>query len=106
LSEADQGDIDAQKELNGELEITKTHADELGDALAEDEDVDMDKKASKAAKKGDSISKIANKLGETAREMKKTVNKWSKTEEGPIKDKLKNRLKELSKIKKELEGLL
>jgi len=79
------------------------------DGLNEVEDMDddeMDKKASKGAKKGDSVTTIANKLGETASEMKRVVNKWKKMEDGPEKEKLKDRLKALSKIKKELEGLL
>ena len=70
----------------------------------EDED-DMDKQASKAAKKGDSISKIASKLQQTAKEMKQVVKKW-KNAEGGEKQKLTDRLRELTKIKKELEGLL
>ena len=70
------------------------------------DDDEMDKKASKGAKKGDSVTTIANKLGETASEMKRVVNKWKKMEDGPEKEKLKDRLKALSKIKKELEGLL
>jgi broad specificity phosphatase PhoE len=35
LTEADQEDIKAQQDLNKELETTKGHADELGDALSE-----------------------------------------------------------------------
>ena len=79
------------------------------DGLNEVEEMDddeMDKKASKGAKKGDSVTTIANKLGETTSEMKRVVNKWKKMEDGPKKEKLKDRLKALSKIKKELEGLL
>ena len=171
LAEADQEDIDAQSDLNKELETTKGHKDDLGDALSEslnpevvkaldrfikamakrygygeqdavyaimaaleqrksdekyeipgfegtmdaldsisireeeDDDVEMDKKASKAAKKGDSVSKIANKLRETDSQMKSIVKKWKDSEE-PEKSKLLTRLKELTKIKKELEGLL
>ena len=71
----------------------------------EDEDDDMDKKAMAAAKKGDSISKVASKLQQTTKEMKQVVKKW-KTSEGAEKEKLTNRLRELTKIKKELEGLL
>ena len=73
--------------------------------LKEEEDDDMDKKAMAAAKKGDSVSKIANKLQQTTKEMKQVVKKW-KTSEGAEKEKLTNRLRELTKIKKELEGLL
>jgi len=71
----------------------------------EDDDDEMDKKASKAAKKGDSVSKIANKLQQTIKEMKQVVRKYKDAEE-PEKSKLLARLKELTKIKKELEGLL
>jgi gas vesicle protein len=73
--------------------------------LKEEDDDEMDKKASVAAKKGDSVSKIANKLQQTTKEMKQVVKKW-KTSEGAEKEKLKNRLRDLTKIKKELEGLL
>lgn len=58
-----------------------------------------------AAKKGDSISKLASKLQQTTKEMKQVVKKW-KNSEGEEKEKLTNRLRELTKIKKELEGLL
>ena len=170
LAEADQEDIDAQSDLNKELETTKGHRDDLGDALSEslnpevikaldrfikamakrydyseqdavyaimaaleqrksdkkyeipgfegtmdaldsisireeDDEDEMDKKASKAAKKGDSVSKIANKLQQTVKEMKQVVRKYKDAEE-PEKSKLLARLKELTKIKKELEGLL
>lgn len=74
----------------------------------EEEEMDddaMDKKASMGAKKGDSVSKIANKLGETNNEMKKIVKKYKDAKE-PEKSRLLTRLKELTKIKKELEGLL
>ena len=56
-------------------------------------------------KKRDSVSKIANKLGETTNEMKKLAKKYKDTKE-PEKTRLLTRLKELTKIKKELEGLL
>ena len=56
-------------------------------------------------KKGDSVTKIANKLGETTKQMKSLVKKYKDAEE-PEKSKLLARLKELTKIKKELEGLL
>jgi hypothetical protein len=171
LAEADQEDIDAQSDLNKELETTKGHKDDLGDSLSEslnpevvkaldrfikamakrygyaeqdavyaimaaleqrksdekyeipgfegtmdaldsisireeeDDDVEMDKKASKAAKKGDSVSKIANKLQQTTKEMKSVLKKYKDSKE-PEKGKLLARLKELTKIKKELEGLL
>lgn len=73
--------------------------------IREEEEDDMDKQASKAAKKGDSISNIVNKLKETDKQMKSVVKKWKDSEE-PEKSRLLTRLKELTKIKKELEGLL
>lgn len=89
----------AQSELNKELEKTK----ELSSDLMKEED---DTEPSDAEiKKGDSVSKIANKLGETTNEMKKLVKKYKDAKE-PEKSKLLTRLKELTKIKKELEGLL
>jgi len=79
----------------------------LAESLNEEEmdDEEMDKVAAKGAKKGDSISKMANKLGETTREMKSLVRKYKNAVE-PEKSKLIARLKELTKIKKELESLL
>ena len=68
-------------------------------------DEEMDKKASKAAKKGGSVSTISNKLQQTTKEMKQVVKKW-KDSEGAEKAKLTDRLKELTKIKKEIESLL
>ena len=79
----------------------------LAESLNEEEmdDEDMDKAAAKGAKKGDSISKMANKLGEITREMKSLVRKYKNAVE-PEKSELIARLKELTKIKKELESLL
>ena len=79
----------------------------LSSRINEEEDMDdvMDKNAIKGAKKGDSVSKIANKLQQTTKEMKSVVKKWKDAEDSE-KEKLTNRLKELTKIKKELEGLL
>ena len=88
----------AQAELNKELEKTQ-------DLMKEEDDDDMDKKAMSAAKKGDSVSKIATKLQQTTKEMKSVVKKW-KNAEGAEKERLTNRLRDLTKIKKELEGLL
>ena len=92
---------DAQADLNKELEKTQ---DLMKEEDEDDEDV-MDKKAIKGAKKGDSVSKLASKLQQTSAEMKKVVKKW-KNAEGSEKQKLTDRLRELTKIKKELEGLL
>jgi len=56
--------------------------------------------------KGEPLSKIGYKLADTQKEMKKVVKKYSTTPEGPEKEKLKDRLRDLNKIKKELESLL
>ncbi len=55
--------------------------------------------------KGEPLSKIGYKLADTQKEMKRVVKKYSAAE-GDEKEKLKDRLKELNKIKKELESLL
>ena len=70
------------------------------------EEDDEDKEPTKSQLKNEPISKIGYKLADTQKEMKQVVKKWSASEEGPAKDKLKDRLKELNKIKKELESLL
>ena len=70
------------------------------------DDHEMDKKAAKAAKKSkDSVSTISKKLADNTAEMKTVVKKWKEAEE-PEKSKLLSRLKELTKIKQELEKLL
>ena len=70
------------------------------------EEDDEDKEPTKSQLKNEPISKIGYKLADTQKEMKQVVKKWSATEEGPAKDKLKDRLRKLTKIKKELESLL
>ena len=70
--------------------------------VTEDDDVEP---TAKDIKKDDSISTISRKLQDTTKEMKAVVNKWKKAE-GEEKERLLARLKELTKIKKELEGLL
>ena len=55
--------------------------------------------------KGEPLSKIGYKLADVQKEMKKVVKKYSAAE-GNEKEKLKDRLRELTKIKKELESLL
>ena len=99
LSEATPEEIEAQKELNAELEKTK----ELQDDLME-EDEEPTKSQLKGASK-DSIATIANKLQQTTKEMKSTVNKW-KSSEGEEKQQLRNKLLKLTNIKKELESML
>ena len=208
LQEADAEDIKAQQDLNKELEASKAHADELGDALSEDDNQDdgyvnhtyddsvvdkynipveptavfeedefksddkywadyqdigqfyldgFNKKHSLTGDeleilgkkivdrlykgdigkaydaivnrdkqdipgkpafvkeeddepkakdlKGEPLSKIGYKLADTQKEMKQVVKKYSAAE-GDEKEKLKDRLRELNKIKRELESLL
>ena len=54
--------------------------------------------------KKDSVTTTARKLADVTGEMKSVVKKW-KEAEGAEKEALLNRLKELTKIKKELESL-
>jgi len=99
LSEATPEDIKAQQELNKELEKTKELQDEL---------IDEDEEPTKAQLKGaskDSVATIANKLQQTTKEMKSTVNKWKRSE-GEEKQKLRDKLLKLTNIKKELESML
>ena len=100
LSEADPEDIEAQEDLNTELEKTKNLADEVGDALSEQDD---EPKVSDL--KSDSVASLAKELGKITREMKTIVNQWKKSE-GEEKQDLLNRLKELTAMKKEVETLL
>jgi len=134
ILEADAEDIKAQQDLNKELELSKTHADDLGDALSEGDDQDdgyvnhtyddsvvdkynipveptavfeEDEDEPKAKDlKGEPLSKIGYKLADTQKEMKQVVKKYSAAPEGEEKEKFKDRLRELNKIKKELESLL
>jgi len=98
LSEAETADdindkAKAQAELNKELEKTKELTTEEGE---EPKAGDL---------KGDSVSKLGTKLQQTTAEMKRVVKKW-KDAEGAEKVKLTDRLRELTKIKKEIESLL
>jgi len=100
LSEVSKSELD---DISAQVDDIKDKIDAID--LSEIDDDEMDKKATSAAKKGDSVSKIASKLQDTTKEMKKVVKKW-KDSEGEEKAKLTDRLRELTKIKKELESLL
>tara|TARA_Y100000592_G_scaffold96718_2_gene165761 strand:+ start:732 stop:1085 length:354 start_codon:yes stop_codon:yes gene_type:complete len=100
LSEVSKSELDG---ISAQVDDIKDKIDAID--LSEIDDDEMDKKATSAAKKGDSVSKIASKLQDTTKEMKKVVKKW-KDSEGEEKAKLTDRLRELTKIKKELESLL
>jgi|TARA_R110001592_G_scaffold98394_1_gene281111 siderophore synthetase component len=96
-------DVATQEELNAELEKTEKLKKQL-DSMTEDVDDDMEP-SNKDINKKDPVAKIATKLSATDKEMKTVVNKWKKSE-GVEKSDLLKRLKDLTKIKKELEGLL
>jgi|TARA_S200002703_G_C3627332_1_gene192663 gas vesicle protein len=100
LTEADPEDIKAQQDLNKELETTKSLADEVGDALSEQDD-----EPTASDLKSDSVASLARELGKITREMKTVVNQWKKSE-GEEKEDLLKRLKELTAMKKEVEALL
>jgi len=81
--------------------------DNLG-SYSLNEDIDDEDEADKAASKGakkEPIGKISKKLGETQKEMKSVLVKFKKAE-GDEKEKHLKRLKELTKIKQELEKSL
>tara|TARA_R110000823_G_scaffold165509_1_gene297688 strand:+ start:31 stop:381 length:351 start_codon:yes stop_codon:yes gene_type:complete len=99
LSEVTQDDVDTAKAYNDELAKTKELTSDLG--ITEDDA----EPAATDIKKNDSISTISRKLQDTNKEMKSVVNKWKKSE-GEDKERLLARLKDLTKIKKELEGLI
>jgi hypothetical protein len=89
------------------FEGTMDALDSISIREEEEDEFDMAEKepSKKELKKGDSVSKIGYKLAETSKEMKSIVKKYKDAQE-PEKSKLLSRLKELTKIKKELEGLL
>jgi hypothetical protein len=65
----------------------------------------LDKEPTKKDLKGDSVAVRGRKLQETVAQMKILVKKY-KEAEGAEKEKIKERLKSLTKIKKELESSL
>ena len=95
---------DTAKEYADEMERAADEAERLQKAISEDIDDDAEPKASDISST-DSVSTISRKLQNTTKEMKSVVNQWKKAE-GTEKETLLKRLKELTKIKKELEGLI
>ncbi len=91
-------DVEVAKSYNAELEKTKALTQDLTK-----ENEDEEPTASQLKK--EPLSKIGYKLADTQKEMKSVVKKW-KNAEGAEKERLTNRLRDLTKIKKELEGLL
>jgi hypothetical protein len=135
LEAASQEDVQAQKDLNAELAKTAELSKDLGMSEGNDTDkfqddgyvnhtyddsvidkynvpveptavFEEDEDEPKAKDlKGEPLSKIGYKLADTQKEMKRVVKKYSAAE-GDEKEKLKDRLRDLNKIKKELESLL
>ena len=89
------------EETAAALERAANSAEKLKSALKEEEDEPTDAEL----KKSNKITQIADKLSKTSQEMKEIAIKWKKAE-GEEKDRLLARLKELTKIKKDLEKLL
>jgi hypothetical protein len=94
-------------EVENTKELTKAIQD-LGKAKEEaglkesDDDIEPTKSQLKAS---DSTVKLANEYKKVTKEMKDLVTKYKSTE-GEEKNKIVSRLKELTKIKKEIENLL
>jgi hypothetical protein len=108
LQAKDAGGGDLVREIADALKLMTNYAmgeyKKLGDiSLRENEDEDKEPTASQL--KGDSISMLGTKLQQITKEMKQVVKKW-KDAEGDEKLKLTDRLRELTKIKKELESAL
>ena len=89
----------ALQAFNSELTKTRDIAQDLGGVEENEEPTSAD------LKKKDSVTTIGRKLQEIAKEMKKVLAKYKKSE-GSEKEKHLERLKELTKIKKELESAL
>jgi len=102
---------DSQLEKLGKKRVDQLYKGDVGkayDAIVKRGTMneDEDKEPSKADLKKEPLSKIGYKLADTQKEMKQIVKKYSAMDEGSEKEKLKDRLRELTKIKKELESLL
>jgi len=131
LEAATQDDVKAQQDYNAELAKTAELEKSMGLDEGDDQDdgyvnhtyndsvidkynvpveptavFEEDEDEPKAKDlKGEPLSKIGYKLADTQKEMKRVVKKYSAAE-GDEKEKLKDRLRDLNKIKKELESLL
>ena len=90
----------------GRLKKAKSAMDKaVSEIMVKLKEYDEDEEPTASQLKKEPISKIGYKLADTQKEMKKVVKKW-KDAEGSEKVKLTDRLRELTKIKKELESLL
>jgi hypothetical protein len=93
-------DVKNQAELNKELEKTKTL---MADLVKEEED-DLEPTAKDVAANA-SIAKLQSKYTDVVKQMKSVLNKY-KSAEGAEKQKYVDQLKDLTKLKKELEAMI
>ena len=99
---------DSQLEKLGKKIVDQLYKGDIGkayDAIVKRGVMKEDDEPKAKDLKGEPLSKIGYKLADTQKEMKQVVKKYSAAE-GDEKEKLKDRLRELTKIKKELESLL
>jgi len=106
----------AKKAMNGDstdLALMMAGFGKMFEAKKDEEDTEddeekLDKKAQAAAKKGGGkvgkLQRVTAQLKELEKEMKELVGKWKKAE-GKEKEMLLDKLKEKTKVKKELEAL-
>jgi NADH dehydrogenase/NADH:ubiquinone oxidoreductase subunit G len=105
------GAVNLSKNANP-ADIKKFTAQGIDVNLRENEDEEdeakLEKKAQAAAKKGGGkvgkLQRVTAQLKELEKEMKELVGKWKKAE-GKEKETLLDKLKEKTKVKKELEAL-
>ena len=105
------GAVNLDKNANP-ADIKKFTAQGIDVNLKENEDEEdeakLEKKAQAAAKKGGGkvgkLQRVTAQLKELEKEMKELVGKWKKAE-GKEKETLLDKLKEKTKVKKELEAL-
>jgi hypothetical protein len=95
-----QKDLKTTKGIVDDIEKSVKKVNDQLDDLSEDEEP-----TSADLKKKDSVTTVGRKLQEITKEMKSTLAKWKKSE-GSEKEKHLKRLKELTKMKKELESML
>jgi hypothetical protein len=95
------------EEEDDDVEVEDNWNKPAKDDDGEDEET-IDKKAQAAAKKGGSVvtklQRVTTQLKDLEKEMKEIANKWKKAE-GTEKESLLSKLKDKTKIKKELEGM-
>ena len=98
--------IEKNKQYQADLAKTTSMVNNIEKKAAELKDMFEDEEPTSAdLKKKDSVTTIGRKLQEITKEMKNVLAKYKKSE-GSEKEKHLERLKELTKIKKELESAL